>query len=57
MLWCNKEKIKHFTATAMQRMSLYEAFVYLASKLNPPPSKSTFPQLSMGRKVLGKESN
>ncbi|XP_076267776.1 NFKB inhibitor interacting Ras like 1 [Rhynchophorus ferrugineus] len=54
--WCNREKIRHFTASAMQRTSLYEPFVYLTSKLNPPPSKSTFTPLSMGRKVL-KESN
>lgn len=50
--WCNREKIRHFTASAMYRPSLYEPFVYIASKLNPPPSKSTFTPLSMGRKVL-----
>ncbi|KAJ3648521.1 hypothetical protein Zmor_020317 [Zophobas morio] len=49
--WCNREKIRHFSASAMQRNSLYEAFVYITSKLNPPPSKSTFTPLSMGRKV------
>ncbi|XP_030754479.1 NF-kappa-B inhibitor-interacting Ras-like protein [Sitophilus oryzae] len=54
--WCNREKLRHFTASAMQRSSLYEPFVYLTSKLNPPPSKSTFTPLSMGRKVL-KEAN
>ncbi|KAF7279703.1 hypothetical protein GWI33_006863 [Rhynchophorus ferrugineus] len=43
--WCNREKIRHFTASAMQRTSLYEPFVYLTSKLNPPPSKSTFTPL------------
>ncbi|CAH0550928.1 unnamed protein product [Brassicogethes aeneus] len=50
--WCNREKIRHFTGSALQRFSLYEPFVYMASKLNPPPSKSTFTPLSMGRKVL-----
>lgn len=50
--WCSREKIKHFTVCAMQRNSLYEPFVYITSKLNPPPSKSTFTPLSMGRKVL-----
>ncbi|XP_066249243.1 NF-kappa-B inhibitor-interacting Ras-like protein [Euwallacea similis] len=50
--WCNREKIRHFTASAMQRSSLYEPFVYITSKLNPPPSKSSFTPLSMGRKVL-----
>lgn len=54
--WCNREKIRHFTVNAMQRTTLYEPFVYITSKLNPPPSKSTFTPLSMGRKVL-KESN
>ncbi|CAG9764773.1 unnamed protein product [Ceutorhynchus assimilis] len=49
--WCNREKLRHFTASAMQRSSLYEPFVYITSKLNPPPSKSTFTPLSMGRKV------
>lgn len=54
--WCVKEKMRHFTASALERTSLYESFVYLTSKLNPPPSKSAFPQLSMGRKGLTKES-
>ncbi|GJQ76590.1 GTP binding protein [Trypoxylus dichotomus] len=54
--WCSREKIRHFTASAMQRASLYEAFVYITSKLNPPPSKSSFPQLSMVRKVAAKDS-
>lgn len=54
--WCNREKIKHFSINAMQRQTLYEPFVFLTSKLNPPPSKSTFPQLSMGRKVLSKDT-
>ncbi|KAJ8952730.1 hypothetical protein NQ314_007481, partial [Rhamnusium bicolor] len=50
--WCNREKIKHFTATALKRSSLYEPFMYITSKLNPPPSKSSFTPLSMGRKVI-----
>lgn len=54
--WCNKEKMRHFTVSATQRTTLFEPFVFLASKLNPPPSKSTFPQLSMGRKVAAKEN-
>lgn len=54
--WCSREKIKHFTVNAMNRQSLYDAFIFLTSKLNPPPSKSTFPQLSMGRKVSSKDS-
>lgn len=50
--WCNREKIRHFIVSAMQRSTLNEPFVYITSKLNPPPSKSTFTPLSMGRKVL-----
>lgn len=50
--WCSREKVRHFTASALQRSSLYEPFVYITSKLNPPPGKSTFTPLSMGRKVL-----
>ncbi|XP_017776589.1 PREDICTED: NF-kappa-B inhibitor-interacting Ras-like protein isoform X1 [Nicrophorus vespilloides] len=54
--WCSRERIKHFCASAMQRTTLFESFIFLTSKLNPPPSKSTFPQLSMGKKVLSKET-
>lgn len=53
--WCTSEKMKHFTASALNRPSLYEPFVYITSKLTPPPSKSGFTPLSMGRKVM-KES-
>ena len=54
--WCTREKLKHFEVNAMERHSLYEAFVYLSSKLNPPQNKSTFPQLSMGRKNIKAEA-
>ncbi|XP_028128039.1 NF-kappa-B inhibitor-interacting Ras-like protein [Diabrotica virgifera virgifera] len=50
--WCMREKVKHFTASALKRASLYEPFVYITSKLMPPPSKSSFTPLSMGRKVI-----
>ncbi|KAK5647901.1 hypothetical protein RI129_002793 [Pyrocoelia pectoralis] len=56
IVWCNKEKIRHFSGSAKQRITLFEPFIYLTSKLNPPPSKSTFPQLSMGRKVSTKDN-
>ncbi|XP_069676070.1 NF-kappa-B inhibitor-interacting Ras-like protein isoform X2 [Periplaneta americana] len=52
--WAAREKIRHYEVNAMDRASLYEAFVHLASKLNPPPNKSTFPQLSMVRKSIGR---
>ncbi|XP_043473213.1 NF-kappa-B inhibitor-interacting Ras-like protein [Leptopilina heterotoma] len=48
--WCTREKIRHFEVNVIDRTSLYEAFIYLSSRLNPPLNKSTFPQLSMGRK-------
>lgn len=54
--WCAREKIKHFTASSLNRPSLYEPFVYMTSKLTPPPNKSGFTPLSMGRKVI-KDSN
>ncbi|KAL3285795.1 hypothetical protein HHI36_000319 [Cryptolaemus montrouzieri] len=50
--WCNREKLRHFTVSAMDRKSLYEPFVYITNKLNPSPNKSTFTPLSMTRKVL-----
>ncbi|XP_057325330.1 NF-kappa-B inhibitor-interacting Ras-like protein [Microplitis mediator] len=54
--WCTREKIKHFEVNVLDRNSLYEAFIYLSSKLNPVQNKSTFPQLSMGRKNVKTES-
>ncbi|KAG8176338.1 hypothetical protein JTE90_003300 [Oedothorax gibbosus] len=43
--WSQKEKVKLYEVSALDRRTLVEPFVYLASKMNPPPSKSTFPQL------------
>ncbi|EZA53058.1 hypothetical protein DMN91_002506 [Ooceraea biroi] len=54
--WCAREKIKHYEVNIMDRSSLFEAFVYLSSKLNPPTNKSTFPQLSMGRRSVKTEA-
>ncbi|XP_072756483.1 NF-kappa-B inhibitor-interacting Ras-like protein [Anoplolepis gracilipes] len=54
--WCTREKIKHYEVNVMDRSSLFEAFVYLSSKLNPPANKSTFSQLSMGRKTVKAEA-
>ncbi|XP_034949343.1 NF-kappa-B inhibitor-interacting Ras-like protein [Chelonus insularis] len=54
--WCTREKIKHFEVDVMDRASLYEAFIYLSSKLNPVQNKSTFSQLSMGRKNVKTET-
>ncbi|CAL1677829.1 unnamed protein product [Lasius platythorax] len=54
--WCTREKIKHYEVNVMDRSSLFEAFIYLSSKLNPPANKSTFSQLSMGRKTVKAEA-
>ncbi|XP_050446308.1 NF-kappa-B inhibitor-interacting Ras-like protein [Cataglyphis hispanica] len=54
--WCTREKIKHYEVDVMDRSSLFEAFVHLSSKLNPPANKSTFSQLSMGRKTVKVEA-
>jgi NF-kappa-B inhibitor-interacting Ras-like protein len=47
--WASRERIKLFEVSSLHRESLYEPFVHLSSRLNPPPSKSTFPQLNLGR--------
>lgn len=49
--WCTRERIKHYTVNAMERPSLYEPFISLCSRLHPPTTKSTFPQL---RQVMQK---
>jgi NF-kappa-B inhibitor-interacting Ras-like protein len=52
--WCAREKIKHYTVNAMERPSLYEPFIYLATKLHPPQTKSSFPQL---RQLTGQKTS
>ena len=47
--WAVREKVKLFEVSSLDRQSLYEPFVFLSSKLNPPPNKSTFSQLTIGR--------
>lgn len=47
--WAAKERVKLFEASVFDPQTLIEPFLYLSSRLNPPPQKSTFPQLSMGR--------
>ncbi|XP_024867088.1 NFKB inhibitor interacting Ras like 1 [Temnothorax americanus] len=54
--WCTREKVKHYEVNIMDRPTLFEAFVHLSSKLNPPANKSTFSQLSMGRKTVKTEA-
>ncbi|KAI9564935.1 hypothetical protein GHT06_008676 [Daphnia sinensis] len=47
-LWAAKERVRLFEISVFDQQTLIEPFVYLSSRLNPPPQKSTFPQLSMG---------
>lgn len=54
--WAAREKVKYFEVSALDRTSLFEPFVYLASKLNPPSNKSSFSQLTMGRTKQPKTS-
>lgn len=55
--WCARERIKHYTVNAMERASLYEPFVQLASRLYPPQTKSTFPQLRQLTQKTSKVDN
>ena len=49
--WAAKERVRLFEVSVFDQQTLVEPLVYLSSRLNPPPPKSTFPQLSMGRKT------
>lgn len=55
--WCARERIKHYTVNAMERASLYEPFVQLASRLYPPQTKSSFPQLRQLTQKTSKVDN
>lgn len=48
--WTVREKLKYYDACAMDRASLYDAFVYLASRLYQQVAKSSFSQLGMRKK-------
>lgn len=48
--WAMREKLRIYDVCALERSSLYEPFVHLASRLSPQPNKSAFPQLSMRKK-------
>jgi len=48
--WAAREKVKLFEVSALDRESLHEPFVFVASRCSPPPAKSTFSQLAIGRK-------
>ncbi|GAB0100584.1 NF-kappa-B inhibitor-interacting Ras-like protein [Sergentomyia squamirostris] len=44
-IWCSRERFKHYVVNAMERASLYEPFINLASRIHIPQTKSAFPQL------------
>ena len=46
--WANREKFRHFEVILSDRKTLVLPFAYLASKLNPPPTKTTFAPLGLG---------
>lgn len=48
--WAAQEKIRLWEVNVKERSLLLEPIMNLASRLNPPPSKTSFPQLTMGRK-------
>ncbi|XP_053687759.1 NF-kappa-B inhibitor-interacting Ras-like protein [Sabethes cyaneus] len=55
--WCARERIKHYPVNAMERASLYEPFIQLASRLYPPATKSSFPQLRQLTQKTSKVDN
>ena len=55
--WASREKLKLFEVSSLNRESLCEPFTYLSSRLNPPPNKTTFPQINIGRHKQAKPSS
>jgi len=53
--WALNEKLRLAEVSALDRHSLYEPFMYLASKLNPPPNKSALAQITSTIKRQGNE--
>lgn len=51
--WAQKEKVRLWEVSVVNRQSLLDPFSWLTSKMSAPPNKSTFP-LSMG---MGKKSS
>ncbi|XP_076061944.1 NFKB inhibitor interacting Ras like 1 [Oratosquilla oratoria] len=48
--WVSTERLRLWEVNVKDRSTLSEPFHFLASRLNPQPSKTSFPQLTMGRK-------
>ncbi|RZF35483.1 hypothetical protein LSTR_LSTR013127 [Laodelphax striatellus] len=53
--WSAREKIRHFEVNALDRSTLAEPFIYIASRLNQPMNKGGFP--SMVRKSVRLDSS
>ena len=51
--WAHQERLRLAEVSALDRHSLYEPFMYLASRLNPPPNKSTLAQITSTIKRQG----
>lgn len=49
--WAQKEKVRLWEVSVINRQSLIEPFVWLTSKMTQPPNKSSFPlSMSMSKK-------
>ncbi|XP_068248718.1 NF-kappa-B inhibitor-interacting Ras-like protein 2 isoform X2 [Palaemon carinicauda] len=48
--WAAMERLRIWEVNVKDRSLLLEPIMSLASRLNPQPSKTSFPQLTMGRK-------
>lgn len=48
--WAANERLRLWEVNVHNRNLLLEPIMNLASRLNPQPSKTSFPQLTMGRK-------
>uniref|UniRef100_A0A2S2NNH5 NF-kappa-B inhibitor-interacting Ras-like protein n=1 Tax=Schizaphis graminum TaxID=13262 RepID=A0A2S2NNH5_SCHGA len=46
--WSIREKMKHFEVNALDRTSLFDPFIYIASKFNTAQPKSSFPLVRKG---------
>jgi len=55
--WAQKEKVRLWEVSVVNRQSLIEPFVWLTSKMTQPPNKSAFPlSMSMGKKAKNVDS-
>lgn len=48
--WASREKLKIYEVNALERSTLYESFIQLASRLNPQVTKTSFGQLAMRKR-------